>query len=213
MHNEAEGCYRTILRNDEGNVDVRIQLIKMFENANVLHRASPYLAEIVSMSNLGSTKPRNDTLAMSNLPANNSLSRNTDDLEPPISPGIPTMLKPLPPPKPSKKYASKKRTQESEAQENLRMLFLQMQDLKQAVHDGHSLAKLKWMRIARVLIEKFRKRKTFFPLDRCKKFLGYSKEAGTKSARSKATQVLEEVETTVGPAHVFLGPWSQLSYV
>ena len=204
MHDQAEECYRTILQNDEGNVNAGIRLIRLLENANLPHRASPYLAKILSTSSQESKSRRNCTFVASVLPADVQTSMAADFEESLESAGISTMLEPPQPPKASKKPASKKRAQEVEIQENLRMLFLQMQGLKGKVYDQYCSAKDEWMRTASILFARFRKNRTFFGCDRFRKTFGVPEEA---KFRTKGPEAIEMVEETHDSANIPSGSY------
>lgn len=188
---EAEDCYREILRNDDSNLDIRIQLVKMFEDAGMPDRGFPYTTEIAKISRK-EMKPRKKAKATAMGPP---IESSPDVPTASNSFGVTSMLEPPPAPKPAKKSASDRRIQEMEEYGDLQVLFVEMQILREKIRGSDQSIELEWMRNAKTLIEDFRKRRVFFPFDKHVKFFGYTPEARMKSTRSKASQALLAMAT------------------
>ena len=191
LYSEAEDCYREILRNDDFNLDIRVQLVKMFEDAGMPDRGFPYTTEIAKITRK-EMKPRRKAKATARGPP---VESSPDVPTASDSFGVTSMLEPPPAPKPAKKSASDRRIQEMEEYGDLQVLFLEMQVLKEKFHVGDESVELEWMRNAKTLVEDFRKRKVFFPFDKHVKFFGYTPEARMKATRSKASQALLAMTT------------------
>ena len=190
LYNEAEDCYREILRNDDGNLNIRVQLVKMFEDADMPDRASSYTAQITRITREEMKPRKRARIAAKGL----SVESTPDVPNASDSPCVTSMLEPPPAPKPTKRSTSERRIREMGEHRDLQVLFLQMQVLKEKFHESDDSFELEWIKNAKVLIEDFRKRKVFFPLDKHVKFFGYTPEARMKSTRSKASQVLLTIE-------------------
>lgn len=187
LYNEAEDCYQEILQNDDNNLAIRVQLVKMFEDAGMPDRSFPYTRREIAKNSRKEMKPRKRARVTTK---GLSVLSSPDTPTASDSFGVTSMLEPPPAPKLAKKSASDRRIQEMEEYGDLQVLFLEMQVLREKFNRSDESIELKWMRNAKTLVEDFRKRKVFFPLDKHVKFFGYTPEARMKSTRSKASQTL-----------------------
>ena len=186
QYDEAEDSYLAISQYEGAHRSALIQLAKMFEDADMLDRASPYISEIIEIDRQDMMNPNSDESAL-------NVSTKQPKTQMLGSRAIPSMLEPLAPPKPSKKTI--KDVREMTRYEDLRVAFLQMQILKPQVDIGNEASKHEWMRLAKILIDDFRKRKLFFPQDKSVKFFGYSKGTKFHTIKLKAAQAGERIDT------------------
>ena len=186
LYDEAEEYYLEISQYDGANRSALLELATMFEDAEMLDRAAPYISKVVEIDRQDTRHPDGGESA-----ANTSIEGSS--VRSPGSSAIPNMLATPVTIKYSKK--SIKNVREVTRYEDLRVSFLQMQILKPQLDSGNEASKEEWMRLAKILIEDFRKRKLFFPTDKSVKFFGYSKKTKFEKTASRVTQGQERVET------------------
>ena len=74
---------------------------------------------------------------------------------------------------------------EQTREEDVHALFRRRNNLTEEYGKGNDSSKAEWMAVTRILINTFRANKVFYPLDRHRRFYGYSVKARNMAARSK----------------------------
>ena len=89
---------------------------------------------------------------------------------------------------------------EQNREEDVHALFLRRKSLTEKRGKGNDSSKAEWMAVTRILIERFRANKVFYPIDRHRRFYGYSVKARNMAARTK-----HELEALAENSISFLG--------
>ena len=195
LYDEAEDSFRVIMENDEDNVEILLKLATMFENADMPHRAEPYIKKIIALKRgraLQKAVSRQRILA----------DAPTKLYKPTASAAKQGMLDPMAGRKPDIRPRTLRRLREAELNEKMQLLYRELQILKQQIEDGDSEARDEWMGLAKTLIDEFKKKKTFYParVERHRKYSGYPTKFRVRNE--------EEMETMTGHLEELLGPSS-----
>ncbi|KAI9821550.1 MAG: transcription factor TFIIIC subunit tfc4 [Phylliscum demangeonii] len=167
LTDDAEHCYKTVIQNDPGSREARIQLAKMYEALDMPDMAFAYVNQVLHLERKGvpgmppGSWPRGSELGTTH--AANSF---------------------LPPAQPVRGKAARRRdnhalAEEQERRDRLledaaRVQHVRLQALEEDLRAGDEMATLEWMEVAGRMIEDFRSTKVFYPWDRYIKFIGYS---------------------------------------
>ncbi|CAF9918366.1 MAG: hypothetical protein GOMPHAMPRED_001501 [Gomphillus americanus] len=215
---EAETCYRALIKQNENDMRSRKDMVDMFHAAELQHRAAPYEHELLH-------KRKRQYRPMFNnqgLDDRVALGESHTELEQPTresvtAPNVVSEVMPEVTPIAAEQHIPlvslaksiekedagkwKKRRQhhrkkalESENQEDLQPAFLRLLDLKENLVSGDNAARNTWIESVRHLLRKFRETRVFFPYDRNVKFHGYTAEAQAKALRPKAKQMEIDME-------------------
>ena len=180
---EAVECYQTLLELDGKNVQARKELAELNRESGLAHQLLPN-DEIIPIKehkkrrrpgDKSSTKPTRAT-----------------------SPTSFTLLAPRPVLPPANQLAIEK---EQTREDDVHALFQRRNDLTEENGKGNESSKTEWMAVSRMLIKSFRANKVFYPLDRHRRFYGYSVKARNMAARTK-----HELDALAENSISFLGP-------
>lgn len=180
---EAAECYQNLLELDGKNVQARKELAELKRESGLAHEALPDdemvpVKEHKKMRRSGdksSTKPTRAT-----------------------SPTSFTLLAPRPVLPPAKQLAIEK---EQTREDDVHGLFQRRNNLTEENEKVNESSKAEWMAVSRMLIKSFRANKVFYPLERHRRFYGYSVKARNMAARSK-----HEIDALAKNSISFLGP-------
>lgn len=194
---EAEDCYQTIIEHDEGNVEARVHLAKMFEELGMPEQAFIYVNEVIELGRQAMEPTRKDGSAKAAIPAE-------------VDSAMPTMLaRAISRPGTRKSTVSLDAVErdilERNRDDNVRMLLIQLLGLQEQMLAGDEESTTHWLHAARGLIMDFRSNKLFFPWDKYIKFYGYSKEARRKALKAKTSEAIDEMEAMAGRLQGSLG--------
>ncbi|KAI9873850.1 MAG: transcription factor TFIIIC subunit tfc4 [Pleopsidium flavum] len=195
---EAEDCYQTIIEHDEGNVEARVHLAKMFEELGMPEQAFTYVNEVILLGrqDMEPTKKDRRVAAAAAAAADDSV--------------MPTMLAHRISRSGGRRPTNSLSAVEKDALErthdnSIRMLHLRLLGLQEQMLAGNEESTAQWLDAARDLILDFRSIKLFFPWDKYVKFYGYSKEARRKALKPKTSEAIDEMEAMAGRLQGSLG--------
>ena len=198
LYDEAEDCYRVVVENEPENIEVYTKMAKMFESAGMLERARPYVSKIGSIrQQLRCSGKQKDLHTRPTIQAPRRVSEELEDGP------LPNMLEPAPPRKSISRPISNKRVREEENQEQIHLLFLQAVELREQMQAGEDYVTSEWKGIASLLIESFKKKKAFFPLDKSIRYV--SKTVVNQGRKGKVDEAVDEVELMAKRLQVSLG--------
>ena len=164
---EAVECYQTIIELDGRNIQARKELAELKRESGLAHQGLP-----------------NDELVPVKEHKRRRRSGDKGSTKPPRVPGPTSFALLAPRPViPSAKQLSLKKEQTRE--EDIHALFLRRNILTGKKGKGNDTSKAEWMTVTRTLIESFRTNKVFYPIDRHRRFYGYSVKARNMAARTK----------------------------
>jgi general transcription factor 3C polypeptide 3 (transcription factor C subunit 4) len=157
---EAEECFQNAVQLDGQDIEARMELAHLYERMGKPEEAFNYVNEVMLLrKSQGPKIPR-------------KLSKRTEGLT--VGEKNSTATKePRPRPKQPRQQAKKQFTQVSRA-EHLQRQYSVLRKEFGAMRSGDVASVDIWMDAARDLTDDFRSFKTFFPLDKYIKFLGYS---------------------------------------
>ena len=190
MNSEAAECYRIVVEHHPRKIEMRMQLVKSLEATGAADEAYKYINNVdFGESQEYSTHSAQEVQQSRSLP--NSIADHI--LQERSKPSHFSMLatglsrkshtKPIP--------AVKLRQQGLE--DNLTAIMMQMRAAQDYLSDVWSSGSDEWMKAARILINDFKNKQIFYPLDKHMRFYGYTKEARAKSMKPKASQVADEM--------------------
>jgi general transcription factor 3C polypeptide 3 (transcription factor C subunit 4) len=156
---EAEICFQGAIQLDEEDVDARVELARMYERLDRPEEAFRHLNQVMLL------RRRQDTRT-SRKPFEGAEDKAIEESS--TSPKESTGCRYRP-----RERAKARFTQASQA-EHLQIQHAILRDESEGMRRGDVISVDAWMNAARDLTDDFRSFKTFFPLDKYIKFLGYS---------------------------------------
>ena len=164
---EAVECYETIIELDGRNMQARKELAELNRQSGLAHQGLPD-DEVVPVKEHKRRRRSGDK----------------SSTKPPraSSPTSLALLAPRPVLPSAKQLALEK---EQTREEDVHALFRRRNNLTEKTGKGNESSKAEWMAVTRILIETFRANKVFYPLDRHRRFYGYSVKARNMAARPK----------------------------
>lgn len=186
---EAEDCFNTVLDIDSRNMAARTQLAQIRRESGVLQRDLED-GEAVSVRQRKTRRP-----------AGNKGGKRSKKVKAPSVWSMPPLLAPRPATQSAKQSALEKKTRD----EDVQVLFLRREELKEEVKIGDESSKAQWMAATKALIEDFRDNKVFYPIDKHHRFYGYTREARNMAGRPKheLDAQLEKSKSILGLLVVF----------
>ena len=196
---DAENAFQMVLRHDEGNVDARVQLARIYEAQGKPDRAVVYVNEVIALE----AKRHREKRA----------KRRRTGVDPLLPEPADTFLPPTRAPRASQRRKAshagpdeqQQQQQAEQAREDaVRMQLTRVEALEEPMQSGDEGATDQWMEAAGVMIEDFRNAKIFYPMDRYIRFLGYSREARARASRPNGTAMTvlqalgERLQATLG---------------
>lgn len=174
-HTKAIECYRTALVCDSTKADVQLQLAKLCQMLGIPNMIPIEPKKAVSADTSVWHQSKNkETTAIEQAGGSSTTQRSLFAM---IAPR--TSLRHIKQTATDRLLKGKAKDKDSNA------LYIRMQTLVEQVRKGESDSILKWMAIAKQLVEDFQSERVFFPYDKYMRFFGYTKEARRKSLNSK----------------------------
>lgn len=195
MYDEAEDCLRVIIENDEEDMAAWLQMATMFDSADMLDRAAPYVDKVIAMKRVQAPERKRARSATGMEQLGEAESVLHDDI-----PQFSSMIDSTPTQKP---YArrTKRQNEEAEIEQRVQSTYLEMRRLRERVRLGEAGAKAQWMEGAKSLIDQIKKSKTYFPMDRSAVVNGLSR----KERKAKGVQWTDEMGVRQGRLQNLLG--------
>lgn len=164
-YTEAEACFQMTIQVDEGNIEARVQLAKLYEQLNEQQQAFIYISEIMNL------RRRHDP----NIKLQSDLTTKTNSFVPEY--GRTRSLHK------SRKLVDprERRRQEDQHAARLQELYSVVLLHQNSMRTGQDASSFVWMEAARELIEDFRGFKTLYPWDKYVHFLGYTNTSRTRT--------------------------------
>ena len=207
MNDEAEDSYHTILEIDGDNIEARVQLAKMCEEYGQMDQAMVYVNEVILLGRQQKHHKKGGRpikKLLSSLENMVEKQKTTSARLTPegSGPGFETMLEPKRKAIKGRRRAIQRiaeKTDEERAreaqlkQDHMRLMYINLQELRPRMRDGDEEATAEWMDAASELIQDFRSVRVFYPWDRMRQFFGYSNEARRKTFMPKYRQAMAEM--------------------
>lgn len=223
---EAENCYLTVSDNDEQDMEVRVKLVRLYENIGMAEQAYKYVNEAVLLGRReSSTRKRRETRA-GRLARELRLARadgrdpdwraastapsSSPPLEESDEPGQATETPPMtsltfPASTPGARRRKQTKEPEEERGDSIQYLYSELVKLQPKMREGDEESTEDWLDIADALVRDFRSNRVFFPMQRHMTFLGYSREAQKKTGQLKTTTFLDELQDMAKRLQAALG--------
>ncbi|KAI9678836.1 MAG: transcription factor TFIIIC subunit tfc4 [Caeruleum heppii] len=192
---QAEQCYKTVVENDETNLDARAQLAQLYDQLGRLEEAFAYASEVLLLTRQAeeaqkNTKRRKDAggapVTSTFLPLNQAAPHKRRQKNP------------------NSLTASERQEQDKAQAEVTYVQYARLQDLRERMQYQDDAATMDWMETAAALIMDFRSVKTFFPFDKYIRFLGWSPEAKKRAMKASKHDDLTAMEAMAGRLHAAL---------
>ncbi|KAI9825411.1 MAG: transcription factor TFIIIC subunit tfc4 [Thelocarpon impressellum] len=176
----AEQCYKTIIENDQNNVEARVQLARMCERLGMSEEAFTYANEVLLLTQRGDgarvgtvqgSYSQTDAFLPASVTSQNRITKKRARLT-----------------------AEEREEHEIARKELIQMQYVKLQAVRSEMRRGDDAATEKWMKAAGVLIQEFRSSKVFYPWDKYVKFLGYTAEARKRASKSKSSEIVMDME-------------------
>ena len=201
MYDDAEYCLRVIIKNDEGNMAAWLQMATMFDGADMLDRAAPYVDRVIAMKRVQALERKQaQSASQPSLLPGTKQSGEPDSVPTEDFPQFSSMLDSTPVQRPIARR-TKRQNEKAEMEKKVQSTYLEMRRLRERLRLGEPGAKALWMEGAKFLIELIKKNKTYFPMDRSTVINGLSR----KERKAKGVQWTDEVGTRHGRLHNLLG--------
>ena len=164
---EAVECYQTVIELDSRNMQARKELAELNRESGLAQQGLP-----------------DDELVPVKEHKRRRRSGDKSSSKPPRvpSPKSFALLAPRPVLPSAKQLALEK---EQTREEDVHALFRRRNNLTEKSGKGNDSSKAELMAVTKILIESFRANKVFYPLDRHRRFYGYSVKARNMAARTK----------------------------
>ncbi len=188
MKAEAKDCYQAIIDHDDGNLEARLHLARLYEELGMPERAGAYVHDVLSATSQDLKRPGKMGTYKQTGPSS----------APRSSSSISTMLTPCLPRQVTRPRALEKEMREQAHTENALMQYLRVQELTEEARNGNLDIKVQWKAAVKTLIQDFRSNRSFYPYDKNMNFFGYSKQARIGSLKSKGGRPIQEVQTFAG---------------
>lgn len=163
LYDQAEDCFRIIIKNDKCNTDALFKLATMFENANMPDRAAQYVDEIIALKRERTQRKRNVRLSSGSI-----LSTPGKPLGLAVPASGQAMLDPSPARKQARLSAVKRvpnrQLLQAQTKDRIQLHYLELRAFKEQYESGSIGDRAEWMETAKVLIDEFSKTKAFFPV-------------------------------------------------
>lgn len=206
---DAENCYLTVAEHDSRHIQSRVQLARLYDSLGMAEEALKYVNEAVLLERqeIRGDRRRKDTRLEQLV-----LEFKTADM------GVDVGAAPLRPlaPKPAgdegstvtlTTVAGRKRSVEIgvDRTENVLYLYKKLSQLQPKVEEGNAEATEDWLDIADALLREFRSNRAFYPAQRSLTFLGYSRDAYKKGAKTKSDTIMDEMQEMASRLQESLG--------
>lgn len=166
----AEECFRGALELDRDDIDATMELARLYERMGKPEQALNYVSDVMFLR-------KNQDLKTYRKPSKRTESRT-------IGEKSSTATKPPKPrPKRPKQQGVKQHTK-AETAGSLKSQYSILREECEVMRRGDAASAEAWMDAARDLTDDFRGFKTFFPLDKYIKFLGYSSSSRAQAETS-----------------------------
>ena len=185
LTDKAEQCYKTVLENDEKNIDARAQLARLYEELGMSEEAFAYANEVLLLTQQEAEERGQVT---THIVSGALMQADTTRRRPSTS--RPRVLRKNQPSLTAQEQAER----EIALNDAMRMQYVKMQATQDSMRDEHEEATLEWMKAAQVLVQEFRSAKVFYPWDKYVRFLGYTTDARKRATKSKQGDVLRDME-------------------
>lgn len=171
----AEECFRMVADIDETNIEARMQLARLYEENDDQEKALSYVHDVLALQRSRNVEgPRDISMA-----DNTSHARDTS--VPPHRSDRRSYHKPKRASHPAERER-KEILRAEQLQEQYSIMCLEYDGMR----SGVEAASLAWMEAARDLIQDFRGFRTFYPIDKYLRFLGYTTGAAQSQPRTGA---------------------------
>lgn len=196
LTNEAEDCYRTIIEQDERNIEARVHLARLLEGLGMQEQAYRYVNEAM-------------TLGQPHEELEDKAIETTQPGQSDVDSALPAMLafdhsrgsrRPR-----TRLSVKDKEDQERRRAEEIQLYHQGLMALREPMLGGEAHATLRWREAAGELIRDFRSNRAFYPWDRATKSHEFSKSARRKILKTRDRENMEEMEAMAERLHETLG--------
>ncbi|KAL2753820.1 hypothetical protein ACRALDRAFT_1064970 [Sodiomyces alcalophilus JCM 7366] len=166
----AEDCFLLTIQVDEKNVDARIELARIYEQAKEGEEALILVTEAIALRGAGSSGRRNGKSGAIPLTRASDNDNPEDDRSPQKS-GSGAVVRPRY--RPKRLVAPDQRRQEERKRaDELSRKYQEVHDLKRDIRNGAGHLVTSWMAAAKDLVDDFRSFRKFYTWDKYVKYLG-----------------------------------------
>jgi general transcription factor 3C polypeptide 3 (transcription factor C subunit 4) len=166
----AEECFRGALELDNDDIDATLELARLYERMGKPEQALNYVSDVMFLR-------KNQDLKAYRKPPKRTESRTIGEKS------STTTKATKPRPKRPRQQGMKQYTK-AETAESLKNQYSVLREEYGAMRRGDAASAEAWMDAAKDLTDDFRGFKTFFPLDKYIKFLGYSRSSRAQAETS-----------------------------
>ncbi|KAL2884530.1 Transcription factor tau 131 kDa subunit [Ceratocystis lukuohia] len=190
----AEECFLATIEIDESNIEARVELAKMYENAKEGEEALILVTEAIALQNAQMGEEDRNAIAGEGAdigdgpqPKPRSKNTRTPKRRKKASGMIPTRFRPRRLGDPSQR-----RKAEQERMKGLLEKYGEAQTLRSQIYEGDDSIVYAWAAVAKELIDDFRSSKKFYTWDKYLKLLGRTAE-GDEAQKEGAKSALDEM--------------------
>ncbi|KAI9806627.1 MAG: hypothetical protein M1825_006084 [Sarcosagium campestre] len=197
---EAEQCFQFILENDDKNIDVRVQLARLYEQIGMPEKAFTYISQVLVLRQRDENRTRRGRQAgeARKRAQQRKLAGDPTRLTTASSGARPHYRK-------SHAMSAEEQAEREIAEDHaIQQHYHELKAIQGDMRAGDVAATNRWISMAGVMIEHFRSAKIFFQFDKYVRFLGYSAAARKRALKPWRYDTNEEVEAMADRLHASL---------